>query len=238
MGATLAVNLPNGETYAEILPLLEDSQDLARKVTNKVQDASYSYDDILAVFNRCLRAISGKFLLPDLEVLRNIETDSNQPSIPVPADYQKNLRYAHSTTQNRKIAVFGSVIQLYRNFSVLDQTGRVVGMAVKGRFLYYQRVPSSAEAIRINYWAYPERMRSRYQKPTCLPEHLVEPLLVNFACADIYSEIEDGIEGTKVNTTYYETKYLQAVAELEAFLGPEEGEPQGIQDELEWDSLF
>jgi hypothetical protein len=234
MANELDTNIPVIEAFAEILPLVYDSEDLAQVVLHKVQDASYSYDDVLKIFNKCLLRLSGKYLFPKLEIIRDIETDLSG-SIPVPADYQKNLRYAHSITHNHRVRVFGSVIQLNRHFSHLDQTGIVRGLAIRNRRIYYQRIPSSAETIRINYYAYPERMEKRYHKPNFLPVHLVEPLLFNFACAEIYSEIEDGIDGQKINTAYYKAEYANVLVELEQFLGPEEKEPVEIVQELQWD---
>ena len=236
MANELDENIPVIEVFAQVLRLKHDTEDLAQTVLRKVQDASYDYSDVLALFNRCLLELSGRFLLPDLEVILDLETAPNRSSVPLPADYQKNLRYAHSITHNRKIKVFGSVILMNRWLSVLDQTGCVQCVAVKGRDLYYQRTPSSAETISINYWAYPERMETRYAKPTCLPVHLVEPLLYNFACKQLYSEIEDGIDGQKVNTNYYDGEYLKAVADLAAFIGPEKKEPQGFPQDLPWDA--
>ena len=235
MANALTENIPVIEVFAEVLRLKLDTEDLAQTVLRKVQDASYIYGDVLALFNRCLLELSGRFLLPDLEVMRDIQTDPNNGSMPLPSDYQKNLRYAHSITHNRKVTVFDSVILMNRHFAKIDQTGVVLAVAIKGRELYYQRAPSSAETIQINYWAYPEQMATRYTKPTCLPVHLVEPLLYNFACKQLYSEIEDGIDGQKINTNYYANEYNQAVADLSAFIGPEKREPQTIPQDLPWD---
>jgi hypothetical protein len=238
MANTVDATLSSLESYAEITRLKADSDDLVVKVLNKVQDASYSYDDVLDTFNQCCLELSGQFLFDDLEVMRDIVTAPNRGSIPAPSDFQKNLRYAHSTTHNRQIKVYGSLIKLYREFSQLDQSGVVVGIAVKGRRFYYQRIPSTEETIRVNYWGYPERMETRYSKPTFLPVHLVEALLVNYACAEIYSEIEDGIEGQKVNTQFYQSKYDKALADLSMFLGPEEKIPEGIHQEIDWNGMF
>ncbi len=236
MANELAENTPVIEAFAQVLPIKQDSEDLAQTVLRKVQDASYVYSDVLALFNQCLLALSGRFLLPNLEVMRDIHTDPGVPHIPVPADYQKNLRYAHSTSHNRKVKIYGSLILMYRWYAVLDQTGVVNGLAVKGRDLYYQRVPSSAETIKINYWAYPERMETRYAKPVCLPPHLIEPLLVNYACKELYSEIEDGIDAQKVNTTYYTNEYNRAFGDLLIFIGPEDRLPQDFGQDLNWDT--
>ena len=238
MSITLDCDISVLEAYGEVLPLIEDSEDLAIKVMRKIQDASYTYDDILNIFNKGVREISGKAYLPELEVVRDIDTDPSYSYVHAPADYQKNLRYAHSIDYNYPIKVYGSLAQLYSKLSMLDQSGRVIGIAVKGRRIYYQRIPDEAETIRVNYYSYPERMRARYEKPTCIPDHLVEPLLINYACSEIYSEIEDGMEGQKVNTTYYEGKYKEALADLIEFIGPEESIPVEMPFGLDWNAYI
>ena len=237
MANTLEANLPALELAAEVLFLEETSQTLADEVLDKAQDGSFSYDDVLKYFNDCLAALAGEFLLEDLERWEDIYTDPGANNTALPADYMRNLRFAHSVTHNRKIRIQGSVIQMFRWYSQLDRVGPARQCAIKGKRLYYQLVPSTAERLKINYFAYPERLRTRNDKPTCLPEQLVDDLLGNFALWKIFNKIEDALEGPKPNTLYYKGLYDEAKAQLTAFLGPEEREPQEFPDEMNWDAL-
>lgn len=237
MANELDANLPALEASAEIFFLEETAQTLADEVLDKVQDGSFSYDDVLKYFNDCLVHLAGEFLLSDLERWEDIYTDPTVNNVALPADFFDNLRFAHSITHNRKIQIHGSVIQMFRMYSNLDQTGPVYRCAIKGKRLYYQRVPDTAEQIRINYFALPERLKARDDKPTCLPEHLVDALLGNFALWKLFDKIEDALEGQKPNTLYYKKLYDEAKAQLTAFLGPEEREPQEFPDEICWDIL-
>lgn len=225
------------ELSAEVSFLEETSQTLAGEVLDKAQDGSFSFDDVIRYFNACLVELSGEFLLSDLERWADIYTNPGVNHSPLPADFQNNLRFVHSITHNRKIKIHGSVIQLFRWYSNLDRPGPIRQCAVKGRDLYYQLVPADAEQLRINYFAFPERLRTRNDKPTCLPEHLADPLLVSYALWKIFDKIEDALEGPKPNSTKYKTDYFEAKAQLAAFLGPEEREPQEFPDELNWDCL-
>jgi hypothetical protein len=236
LDAKLAVLEGYGEQWGH--DEVDDAQSLTDLVKDKIQDTSYTHDRIVQMFNRCLRKVSGKFTLADLEVYRPILTDPRSNWVNLPADYQRKLSYCHSTTHNRKISRYGSLAQLYRLFSQLDQFGRVIGVTVSQRRLYYQRVPETAETLRIRYYRYPDRLRDRYDKPTCLPEHLTEDLLVSYACREAYEEIEDGLEGQKVNTAYYDKKYKEAEGDLRLFLGPEEDEPEEIAEEIDWESYL
>lgn len=239
MANTLSTELGFPEVYALVRPMRTTTQTLADKVKHKLQDDSYDIDYIQDVIYQGLMEIAGEVLLPELETTVDVLTDPDQPSVPLPADYHKKLQYCHSTTHNQRIHVYGTVVQLYRQFSVLNQTGRVLGVAPKGRNFYYQRVPSSAETLKITYYRYPERIEALDLKPTCLPAHLAEPLLVNYALKEIYDEIEDALEtNSKPNADRYERRYTNYHSQLIAFLGPEEKEPVDFAEEIPWDAYM
>ena len=238
MAITLDATLPAVETLAEVIALTATSHTMADEVMGIVQDASYTYADILEQFNDCQMEVAGKFLIPELEQWADITLKANRKSVRLPADFHRNLRHAHSTTYNRKIKIYGSLSLLYRWFSNLDQSGRIVGCAVKGRDLYYQRIPTSDETLRINYYGYPPRLESRMDKPDWLPWHLVKPLLVAYAAKELYDLIEDGQDGNKTNTTRWEAKYKEAFTDLEEFIGPEEDELDTIEVEIDWEAMM
>jgi hypothetical protein len=61
--------------------------------------------------------------------------------------------------------------------------------------------------------------------------------LKEYALKELYSEIEDGLEGQQVNTDRHEKKYAQAKERLVAFIGPEERDPvQFLDEEIAWDN--
>jgi hypothetical protein len=66
----------------------------------------------------------------------------------------------------------------------------------------------------------------------------VEPLLVHYACREIFSEIEDGMEGEKVNTDYHHTVFVAALSELDSYLGPQKRKPVDITTEIHWDNYL
>ena len=238
MSNELDADLINLECYGEIIFLEETGHFLADKVLRKIQDGSYTWQDVVDEFNGCLVYLSGKYNLPDLEHTEDIQTDPRTGRVLLPANFQKNLWFCKSTTHNRPIAIDDTVINLFRRYTVLDQTGVVRRVAVRGRHLHYQRVPSSAETLRLVYYRYPDRLRTRQDKPTCLPDHLVESLLVNYACKEIYSEIEDGIEGAQVNTDRYSNRFAKAEAELASIpeILADRHAPIDIPDEMEWNA--
>jgi hypothetical protein len=238
MSTDLDATLASLEAYAESLPHTDVAQSLSEKVQRKIDDRSYTYDDIVEKLNQGLRWISGKWDVPDLEEFADLTLDTGANNIPLPMNFQKKLLWAHSTTHNRRIKVYPSAIQLLRWFNMIDQTGRVLGVAQKGRRLFYQRIPSSAETVRINFFKFPDPIDRRTSKVDVLPYHLVDDLLVNYACKEIFEEIEDGLEGEKVNTNHYTNKWKEAVGDLIQFWGPPKRIPVEIETEIDWDAYL
>jgi len=212
---------------------IETATEIYTEVAAKVQDTAFDVDDTISYINKGIKEIAGYVLLPKL-----LETETTVLSVvdtayaSLPDNFMRNLHYCYSDTNNRKIKIYGDVRLLYRQFSQLDLAGSIVGVARKGPSLYYQRIPSSAETLRIHYYKYPTALTTGTSQPDCLPEFLVRPLLVNYVLREEYSLIEDGIEGQKVNTNYHETKFIEAVGQLIAYVGPEPREPQDIEDDV------
>jgi hypothetical protein len=50
--------------------------------------------------------------------------------------------------------------------------------------------------------------------PSCIPEQFQHDLLVNYACKEIFDEIEDGIDGQKLQTANFAGKYQAALNAL------------------------
>ena len=218
---------------------IETVSEIHSEVANIIQDSSFDINDTISYINKGLKEISGRVLLPDLlETETTIETVVDTAYASLPDDFQRNLHYCYSDTNSMKINIYPDVRLLYREFSRLDLTGRVVGVAVKGRSLYYQRIPSAAETLRLHYYSSAPILTLATESPEGLPEYLVRPLLVNYVAKEMYKLWEDGIEGQKINTMYYEAKFLEAMSILNNDIGPEAREPQYIQDDLNLESYL
>jgi hypothetical protein len=226
------------ELTAEVSVIEETSSTLASEVLDIVQDGSFDYADVLKLFNKCLMELAGEFQFPDLERWEDLYTVPGVNHTKLPPDMMSsNIRFCHSITHNRKLHIQGSVIQMFRWYANIDRMGPVRMVAIMGSDLYYQLVPQTAEHLKINYYAYPQRLRTVNDKPTCLPTHLIEPLLIYYACEYLFNKIEDALEGPKPNTIYYNKKFQEAKVKLNAYLGPEEREPVEFPNELDYDAL-
>jgi len=188
--------------------------------------------DILSFMNKGIKEIAGEVLLPKLiETETTVLTVVDTAYASLPDNFMRNLHYCYSDTQSRKIKVYDDVRLLYREFSRIDLAGSVVGISVRGEELYYQRIPASAETLRIHYYKYPTELTASSGQPDCLPEFLVRPLLVNFVVKELFSIIDTG-PTTQENTIKYQHFFDAAMVRLKEYMGPENREPQYIYDDV------
>ena len=213
---------------------IETAEDIYQEVLKSYKGTELLLSDTISYINKGIKEIAGSVLLPELlEVDTTVLTVVDTAYASLPTNYMRCLHYCYSNTHTMKIKIYDDVRLLYREFSQLDLGGRVVGVARKGDRLYYQRIPSSAETLRIHYYKYPTALTVGTSQPDCLPEFLVRPLLVNYVAKEIFSTDELGLQGPKVDTEYHEAKFLQAMAELNRHIGPEPREPQYTIDDVD-----
>jgi len=218
---------------------IETAEAISAEVATIVQDSSFDVDDTISFINKGIKEIAGRVLLPKLEETETtVDTVVSTAYASLPNNFHRNLHYCYSNTHTRKVKIYGSLRLLYRQFSQLDLTGRVMGVARRGEQLYYQRIPSSAETLRIHYYKYPTALTVQGNSPDCLPEFLVRPLMVNYVAKEIWTLKEDGENDPKTNTKYYEGKYLEALGDLISYIGPEAREPQEIVEEIDYEDYL
>jgi len=218
---------------------METAAEINAEVARRVQDSAFILDDTVRYINKGLKEIAGTLLLPKLLTTETtVDTVVDTAYADLPDNFMQNLHYCYSNNYNRKIRIYDSLELLYSSFTTLDLGGRVVGVARRGERLYYQRIPASAETLRIHYYKYPTEITASTGEPDCLPEFLVRPLLVNYVCKEIFSMREDGLSGRKVDTEYYEGLYMRAMGDLNRYIGPEARVGRLAQDDVDLDAYL
>jgi len=216
---------------------IETAGVISTEVLAIVDDGSYTSTDVISYINKALNEISGRFLLPELEAEDTVDTTVDQNYSALPSNFQRNLHYCYSEDNNREVKVYKSFRLILRSVGVIDQAGYVVGVAVRGGNLHYQRIPSAAETLQIHYYKNPTVISGVDGSPSCIPQQLGRALLVNYCCKEIFSLIEEDTDGKKPNTDKYEGKYRVALAELSMFIGDEASLPVEFDQVVDWDFL-
>jgi len=211
--------------------------ELEESIGEIVQDSSFDGTQTRRLINRAIQSIAGAVDLPELVKTDTVLTTGSSSSASLPAAYMKGLFFVGSANQNRRIGDrigYRSYNRFLRRWPdpALDKAGPIVDVAVKGTSLVYQ--PCVADTLTLQFYRKPAALTGASDSVEAIPAHLQEGLIVNFVCREIYSRIEDGVEGKKVNTAYHAALYNQALSDLRDFIGQDD-EPEYVQNETEAD---
>lgn len=158
--------------------------------------------------------------------------------VALPSDYNRGLTFVSSVSQNSRIHLYSSFHKLLRRHPLLDETGDVNIVAVKGDYLYYQPIPSTAEALTLHYYRDPTAMSASSSEPDGIPSHLQERLLVNYAAKEITALVEEAVKGKTLRAEKFNEMFMLAMADLMAFIGPEDIEPIYLDNEQDLDDSY
>lgn len=192
--------------------------DIIANVVAKVQDSSFDDDVVLDLINEARFHIASLVDLPALQKGADIETTGSASSVDLPTDYHKGLFWVWSTEQNRRIGSrpgdYYNLLTFMEDFP--GQEGRIDSVCVDGLDLLYKG-PAN-DTLKIRYYSKPIIITATTTVPTELPDQFQRPLLVAYCCRELFADIEDGMEGAKVNTDYWSKRLDRGIAELEMFV--------------------
>ena len=169
--------------------------------------------------------------LPDLYQYATVDTTALAYA-DLPTDYQRNVFLINDNTgckinppNNGDYYSFNLFLRQSADLT-LAETGSVYRVCVKGRKLYYQGIPATAENIGVHYYRKPVAMVADADEPDGIPDHLQMRLIKHYVCKEILGEaIEDGQDNSGVGTKYHTNEFFRAMTDLIDFVGID-AEPQ------------
>lgn len=193
---------------------------MIERVKRVVQDDLYDDDAITELLNAGMMDCAAKVLLPELEHAEDVTTVVSSSFLAFPTDYHRGL-FAAKDSNGRDAAVYRTFASMLRIWGRSGETGGSVGAVApaSGGRMTYVPIPADPQTLTIYYYRKPTAMVADDDEPDGLPED-AHKALVHYACKEIFAEMEDGIEGKKVNTNHHESKYLEMLAELDRAVGP------------------
>lgn len=219
------------------------ASELCARVVTIINDVGYTQTNILPILNRGLLEIasggdsrSGVVLLaplPDLFKIDTVTLEAGETSVSLPDDFHRGIVDVHKSN-GESIKRYDSYKKLLARYPGLADSGPVEAYARKGSTLYCQPAPITDTVLTVHYHRLPVDMVISTGPPAVddtpdgIPAYLHEPLLVNYACTKIWSEIEQ--EGIRTNTDYHSSQYQLALAMLKSYIGPEDNEAENIDD--------
>jgi hypothetical protein len=140
-----------------------------------------------------------------------------------------SLVKCYSYNLDRQIPIWRSWARFLNYRPALDDEGTIERVCVRDTNLFFQGIPATQDTLMLHFYRKPVDMAdatSSTDTPDGIPDHLQEPLLVNFAAREIFRE-----EGQAELAADRDLKYQQAMAELRLFYGPEDKNPTFIHDD-------
>ncbi|MFP5258923.1 MAG: hypothetical protein ACLGQH_07860 [Acidobacteriota bacterium] len=225
--ALAAISLPRANTEGLRRALPDTLASLMAEVAGIVGDPGVSEADIVRALGRGLFAAAGATRLPDLATRAEIVFGPGQADAPLPADLLHGPCDAFLLPAGGRVRLAPDLAALMR-LSPGQTPGRPrFGSAAGGR-LHVRPVPQEETVVTIDYHRLPQPLTGAADKPEGLPLHLAGPLLVAYACRELFERLEEGADGKKVQATAYGRRYEALLAELVGLCGPRQTEPVDV----------
>jgi len=209
-------------------------KELVQEIIDIVQDSSLKEPSVQGLVNEAILRVATDLSvpLPDLETSETVETIADQAYLAMPVGFNRDLFFCHNDTIERRVKIHDSLELLAVKYPTMDEAGSVVDVARRGRRLYYQGIPDSVQTLRLHYFMSPSRLTdvTGANDPSWIPEQFHRRLLIAYPCKTLFARIEDGVEGRKVNTDFYEAEWQKGLIDLAYFLGPRARDPVKIHD--------
>ena len=201
------------------------SIELALKlIARKVQDSSYSDEDYIDLMNVCVGEIATEPGLPALIKSADVVVPEGEYQVAVPDDYFAHPIFPYLKVYNltsgikSEVTTWKYLSEFLERFGDLEADGDVSHACVSGQTMYVQYRPRADQTLRLWYTQMPPVIEDADSDISFIPKQLQVPLLVNYVCYQVYSEIEDGVEGRAPNMDRYFAKYQMALKQLSDFV--------------------
>ena len=176
------------------------------------ENPGYGTDEILPLLNEGLQAIAAEpnFLLSSLDSMATVTTVLDINVADLPTDYGQGI-YAASD-DSVPLEIYDSWSAMARYYGDLAQEGSVSSVATKDDQLMYLPIPTEATDLVIFYYRKPIALVSGEEPEGFNNQTRVhgENAMAYYAAMKIWSDVEIGQEGRKVNTADMEGRYHEA----------------------------
>ena len=198
-----------GEIVTEVRTNLKDQR---ADVLASIQD----------YINEAYRWVAEETTLPSLKTLFTVDTVLEQAYTTITGNFDGRLLYC-GTSEGKISVLDGGLIELLENHPDLSEEGDIEHVAVEGSTLWYAKIPATVTSLICLGYYKPTPLTVNTDTPSAIPDYLHRGLLVNKASAIGYSIIEDGLEGERPNTSYYEGEAVKALILLKGWVEKRRG---------------
>jgi len=204
------------------------------EVSRIIQDSDYTATTIDRMINESVTSICAGVMItwpegdqtisqpmPDLFTIGDVATTSNAYAS-LPSDYQRDVVFIAGPEGN-EITFYDAFGDFVRNYPLLNTSGSVVAVAVKGSNLYYQGIPDTAETLKVHYYAAPTEMSDDTDEPEGIPSRFHMTLIVYDVCLRIFKEFYEEDAGEHPVLAIYESKRMTELINMDSLIGSDQG---------------
>lgn len=190
--------------------------DMISKVELGIQDSGFS-GDITSLIQEAIEIAAHDLPHASLATSADLSIAEDDTSpVSLPSDYHHDVYRVVNVTSNRPVSIRTNLRVLDRLYDGIDTPGYITDVAVEGTELHFQYTPANeVQTLRVYYYAQPDLIENDDDELDWIPERLHRGIVVDYALKELFSLVEDGVEGQKINTAFYEARYARAWAQLE-----------------------
>lgn len=175
--------------------------DLRDEVERIVQDESYVGAVVDGFINKALQLAVEEVSLRGMKTLDTVTTALATEYVTLAelsGGFSGRLIRVTDSDGNA-VKIFPDLESLMDRYPGLAEVGSVEAVALEGNTLWYQKVPAAEETLTVVYYRNATELVDDDDEPVDIPAHLQRKLLVHGAAWMIFDEIEDDVDGKKVN---------------------------------------
>lgn len=195
-------------------------KELQDAVADKVQDTSSAIElSIPYRINEAIQIICEDADISSLKAVGAVNTVLSQAWVNVSTTYPTfggKVTYV-GTVDGKLRYLDGGLDALLEEYPDLTEEGDVEVCTLEGNILWYMPIPTAVTQLILVLRNIPTTLTADTDIPTDIPVFLHRSIIVPKAAQLIFSDIEDGIDGPKVNTDAMELAYLKAFGQLLAW---------------------
>lgn len=190
--------------------------EMLSELTMILQDSSFDNNLLTADLDEALLDTATLIKLPALQSSDTITTLTDDYQVPMPESYHRDLYLVEQPDLNYR------PIEILINLKSLDQhrTTRRAGKAYvrwcceQNDIFYYHPIPETSQDLTAFFYAKPESLVDDDEAHLVIPANLHFQVLVCAVAAKRFALIEDGMDGQKVNTAFYQQETIKGLAKL------------------------
>ena len=192
---------------------------IIKDIQTGIQDDSFTVEGhIMPLINEALDLVAYDFCHAGLAstAVINIAAGDTGPA-PLPEDYHHDVYRVENETFKRPVFVRSNIDVLAKLYDELESTGPIDDVAAEGDQLYFEPYPTTTDQrLKVYYYRKPVEYESidTDETPEWLPASFHKSLIVDYALKELWALVEDGIDGQKINTSFYNSTYLMGLGRL------------------------